>query len=152
VKSKFKLIEIVVWNRFSLKRTKEEDSFHRVLYQSASTQTTSFTVYLGQIDSSNRWPLSFHSVQSASSSPAVLANSPGVIYFGDTGGSFTFNPLANFPVIVIQGFYVLATYAAIIIWALILGAIIWGISISQFSGLFSGNLKLKIISYHFILS
>lgn len=76
---------------------------------------------------------------SSGSSSATLASSPGVIYFGDTGGSFTFNPLANWPVVVLQGYYVLATYGVIIIWALILGAIIWGISISQFSGLFSGK-------------
>ncbi len=80
---------------------------------------------------------------SSGASASVLASSPGVIYFGDTGGSFNFNPLANWPVVVLQGYYVLATYGVIIIWALILGAIVWGISISQFSGLFSGRFPLN---------
>jgi hypothetical protein len=73
-----------------------------------------------------------------SGSSTVTASSPGVVFFGNSG-SFTFNPLANWPVVVLQGYYVLATYGVIIVWALILGAIVWGVSVSQFSNFFTGN-------------
>ncbi len=78
---------------------------------------------------------------STGSTAIVNSNTPSVIYFGNVG-SFTFNPFANWPVVTLQGFYVLATYGIIIIWALVLGAIVWGVSIGRFSDLFSGNLNL----------
>lgn len=72
--------------------------------------------------------------------PTSVASSGSdvVVFFGDSG-SFTFNPLANWPIVVLQGNAVLGTYGVIIVWALILGAIVWGISIlGQYSGFFSG--------------
>ena len=64
---------------------------------------------------------------------------PEVVVYGNPG-SFTFNPLANWPIVILQGNAVLGTYGIIIIWALILGAIVWGISFSgQFSNFFSGD-------------
>jgi len=76
-------------------------------------------------------------VQSGTSVAVQISQSPNVIYFGDAG-SFTFNPLANWPVVVIQGYQLLTTYGAIIAVSLILGLILWGVSISQFTGLFTG--------------
>ncbi len=39
-----------------------------------------------------------------------------------------------------QGNYVLATYGVIIVWAIILGAIVWSVSVGRFSGLLSGRI------------
>lgn len=74
---------------------------------------------------------------SSGSTSIVNSNTPGVVYFGNVG-SFSFNPFANWPVVTLQGFYVLATYGVIILWALAMGAIVWGVSIG---GLFSGKMK-----------
>jgi hypothetical protein len=67
----------------------------------------------------------------------VSSGATTIVNFG-SAGSFTFNPLGNWPLIVLQGGAVLATYGVIIVWALVLGAIVWGLSLGQFSGLFSG--------------
>ena len=68
----------------------------------------------------------------------VSSGSDVAINFG-SAGSFSFNPLANWPLVVLQGNAVLGTYGVIIVWALILGAVIWAISIGTFSGFFSGT-------------
>jgi hypothetical protein len=85
------------------------------------------------------------------STSVASSGSDVVVYFGNAG-SFTFNPLANWPIVVLQGNAVLGTYGVIIIWALILGAIVWGISIfGQYSGFFSGKFhspyKLDLIIF-----
>jgi hypothetical protein len=44
-----------------------------------------------------------------------------------------------FLVVYIQGNAVLGTYGVIIVWSIILGAIVWSVSVGQFSGFFSSN-------------
>jgi len=77
--------------------------------------------------------LSSGSVSSGSAS-IVSSSSPGIIYFG-SAGSYSFNPLSNWPLIVLQDSYVFGTYGVIIIWALILGAIAWGLGLNHTTGI-----------------
>ena len=78
------------------------------------------------------------------STSVASSGSDVVVYYG-SAGSFTFNPLANWPIVVLQGNAVLGTYGVIIVWALILGAIVWGISIlGQYSGFFSGMMQSEL--------
>jgi len=83
---------------------------------------------------------------STGSASIVTSSSPGVISFG-SAGSFTFNPLSNWPLIVLQGSYVFGTYGVIIVWALILGAIVWGLGLNYTTGI----LSRKNFSRHFEL-
>lgn len=47
--------------------------------------------------------------------------------------------IAQYLSILIQGNYVLGTYGVIIIWALILGAIVWSVSVGRFTGPLTGT-------------
>lgn len=71
--------------------------------------------------------------------PTIVTSSSGTVTTFNVGNiaSFSFNPLANWPIVVLQQSATQIAFAVIIIWALILGAIVWGVSWAQFSGLFS---------------